>query len=261
MRTLRARLTMLAILLLLAGCKETIHSDLPEREANEIAAVLYAQGISPSKETQKGGRYSVSVPKAEFGAAIAILAKVGLPRQSYRTIGDIFPDDSVVGTPFEERARFSFALSEELSRTLTEIDGVHFARVHIVIPEKGRFQDTTQPSKASLAIYHRADFDPSVHVPQMKKLVTFAVPDLVYDDVSVSLFPAGGLTDVVISQPPRAFAASAATTATISRVVSSESDIAFILFLAAAALACMVFLVRLLIGLKNLAGRVFRHAK
>ena len=261
MRPFSARFILFAFLLMLAGCKEVVHSNLTEREANEIVAVLYSQGISASKDSQKDGIYSVSVPQAEFGAAIAMLANAGLPRESYRTIGDVFPDDSVVGTPFEERARFAYALSQELSRTLTEIDGVQYARVHVVIPEKERFQDTVQPSKASIAIYHRADFDPSAHVPQMKQLVTYAVPNLVYDDVSVSLFPAGGVSDVVISEPTPALSAGASTTDIITSRVGSTKDWAPFLFMLAFVVACLVLLARLVTGAVTLFGRMFSHAE
>ena len=140
-------------------------------------------------------------------------------------------------------------------------DGVQYARVHVVIPEKERFQEAVQPSKASIAIYHRADFDPSVHVPQMKQLVTFAVPNLVYDDVSVSLFPAGGVTDVIISEPTPAFSAGASTTDVIRSTVASTDDLAPFLFMLAIAVACLVLLARLLSGVLSLFGRVFSHAK
>ena len=257
MHKLRSFIGLALALSVLAGCKETVYSQLKEREANEIVAVLYTNGISSTKETVKGDMYTVSVPRAELGAAIAILTKAGLPRENYRSIGDVFPDDSVVGTPFEERARFSYALGEELSRTLSEIDGVHFARVHIVIPQKERFQETLDPSKASIAIYHRADFDPGVHVPQMKKLVTYAVPNLVYDNVSVSLFSAGALSDVMISKPAPAFAASAAT---FGGGDLTERHVGLLALFAAICVASVIFVVRMLMGARALLRRAFGHA-
>lgn len=247
--------------LLLSGCKEVVHSDLHEREANEIVAVLYSQGISSSKEPLKDGLYSVSVPTAEFGAALAMLSSAGLPRESFSSLGEVFPNDSVVGTPFEERARFSFALSQELSRTLTEIEGVQFARVHIVIPEKGRFEDQAPPSKASIAIYHKDDFDPALNVPQMKKLVAYAVPNLAYDDVSVSLFPAGGVTDIVIEPMMPPSAANAAQAATFVSSALSGNYIAAQLLVLVFALIALSFLLRGVTGLWRTFGRFFSHAQ
>lgn len=208
MRTLIKNVFVVLSLFLLVGCKEIVYANLSEREANEIVAVLFAQGIEAGKEPQKENLYAVSVLRREFGPAIVILSKSGLPRESFRTIGDLFPDDSVVGSPFEERVRFSYALSEELSRTLTEIEGVQHARVHVVIPERTRFQESVEPSRASLAIHHTQDFVPSENIPQMKKLVAFAVPHLAYDDVSVSLFPASGVNNIAINQPVERQAAS-----------------------------------------------------
>ncbi|MEL7093071.1 MAG: type III secretion inner membrane ring lipoprotein SctJ [Pseudomonadota bacterium] len=245
----------LVMMLAVAACKETVHADLTEREANEIVAVLYAEGISASKEPLKKGLYAISVAKPDFGVALSVLTKAGLPRQSFDTIGDVFPDDSVVGTAFEERARFSFALSQELARTLTEVEGVQHARVHVVIPEKGRFADKVPPAKAALAIYHKPEFDRVLHVPQIKKLVAFSVPNLAYDDVSVSLFPAGALSDTTLLPVAPNGSAIAASAGLATGFVNMDNDLISILLIALALLTGLFFLVRLLHGLWSFVVR------
>lgn len=245
----------LAMLLATAGCKETIHADLTEREANEIVAVLFAEGISASKDPLKKGLYSVTVAKPDFGIALSILTKSGLPRQSFNTIGDVFPDDSVVGTAFEERARFSFALSEELARTLTEIEGVQHARVHVVIPEKGRFEETAPQAKAALAIYHKPAFDKVLHVPQIKKLVAFSVPNLLYDDVSVSLFPAGALSDTSLIQAVPNGSAIAAGANIAAGLTTMDNDLVSILLIALAMLTGVFVAIRVLHSLWSFLTR------
>lgn len=268
MRALGRKMLVILSLLLATGCKEIVYANLSERDANEIVAVLYAQGVEAGKEPLKDDLYAVSVLRREFGAAITILSKAGLPRESFRTIGDLFPDDSVVGTPFEERVRFSYALSEELSRTLTEIEGVQHARVHVVIPERTRFQDGTEPSRASLAIYHTKDFVPSENIPQMKKLVAFAVPDLAYDDVSVSLFPAGGVSEIMINQPVEpqaaalfsmAYAEDLAGAAHMPEAAGKGGAIASILLILVGALVLLSAVLQLVMMVGRYLGRMFLH--
>lgn len=250
----------LVTFLVLSACKETVHSELPEREANEIVAVLYAEGIAASKEPLKNGVFAISVPKPDFGRALAVLTKVGLPRESFSTIGDVFPDDSVVGTAFEERARFSFALSQELARTLTEVEGVQYARVHIVIPEKGRFADAAPASKAALAIYHKPDFDKALHVPQIKKLTAFSVPNLSYDDVSVSLFIAGAAHDIQVVPVQPSGSAVAAAPEFMAQLVGMDSDLTSIMLMALALLTAVFVVARLAMGVWSFLVRSVSNA-
>src|SRR5919201_1603389 len=70
-----------------------------------------------------------------------VLASAGLPRQSLRTLGDVFPKESFVSSPLEERARYIFALSQEVQQTLMQLDGIVDARVHIALPERSLLDD------------------------------------------------------------------------------------------------------------------------
>lgn len=248
-----------AVSLLVSGCKEVLHSALQELEANEIVAVLYSKGIESTKAPLKGGLYSVSVPQSEFGAAVAILATAGLPRQPFQSVGELFPDDNVVGTPFEERVRFAYALSQELSRTLTEVSGVHYARVHIVIPERGRFDEAEPPAKAALAIYYKSGFDPAEHLPQMKNLVAFAVPNLSYDDVSISLFPAGGVFDVVAGPQAEPIAANANSRTASVTEGSVRGDMIALALLAILLLACVAIARQLVFAVRRAFGKRVVH--
>ena len=83
-----------------------------------------------------------------------------------------------------------FALSQELSRTVSEIDGVVSARVHLVLPENDPLRQQLLPSSASVFIRHRPDMPIGELVPQVKMLVANGVAGLSYDKVSVILVPA-----------------------------------------------------------------------
>ena len=82
-----------------------------------------------------------------------------------------------------------FALSQELSRTVSEIDGVLSARVHLVLPENDPLRQQLVPSSASVFIRHRSNTPVGNLVPQVKMLVANGVAGLSYDKVSVVLVP------------------------------------------------------------------------
>ena len=95
-----------------------------------------------------------------------------------------------MSSALEERARFTHALSQELSNTLSNIDGVVQARVHVSVPEKNPLSDKPQHSTASVFIKHRPGVDLSQQTGKIKALVVNAMEGLPYDNVTVALFPA-----------------------------------------------------------------------
>jgi len=82
-----------------------------------------------------------------------------------------------------------YGLSQELSRTISDIDGVLTARVHLVLPENDPLRQQLVPSSASVFIRHRASVPMQKLVPQVKMLVANGVAGLSYDHVSVILVP------------------------------------------------------------------------
>lgn len=179
----------LAAALLLAGCNADLYTGLDERQGNEIAATLIRHDIPAERSIGKDGRMSVAVDRAHFAEAIAVLNDAGLPKEEFSTLGDVFKKDGLVSSPVQERAQMIFALGQELSRTVSEIDGVLSARVHLVLPENDPLRQTLIPSSASVFIRHRSDAPIESLVPQVKMLVANGVAGLSYDKVSVVLVP------------------------------------------------------------------------
>ena len=90
--------------------------------------------------------------------------------------------------PSEERIRFMDALAQDLSRTITAIDGVVDARVHVVLPDNDPFSKKNLPSSAAVAIRARWDADLSNVIPSIKSLVKNAIEGLQYEKISVTIF-------------------------------------------------------------------------
>lgn len=173
----------------LAACKSELYTNLDQRHANEIVATLRAHGIPADRIVGKGDKISVSVDESRFAEAVDVLNDNGLPREPFATLGDVFKRDGLVSSPVQERAQMIFALSQELSRTVSEIDGVLSARVHLVLPENDPLRQQLVPSSASVFIRHRASIAIGDLLPQVKLLVANGIAGLTYDKVSVVLVP------------------------------------------------------------------------
>lgn len=176
----------------LFGCEsQELFSDLTETEANEIVAVLFSANLNANKSANKtGGSYTIYTDKSSFSEAVAVLRTRGLPRERFESVGDVFQKDGFVSSPLEERARLNYAMSQELARTISNIDGVILARVHLAVPKKAHLADTVEASSASVFVKHRADADLSSSVAKIKSLVVTGLENLPYDNVTVGLFPA-----------------------------------------------------------------------
>jgi len=182
-----------ALLALLVGCsKQELYSQLSERQANEMVAVLQGVGIDAEKQSQESG-FSVLTASGDFPQAVRTLSAQGYPRQTFDSIGKVFKKEGFVSSPLEERARLVHAMSQEIANTLTSIDCVVTARVHLVVPEQHPLIDKVQPAAAAVFIKHRPDCDLTQQVTQIKALVVNSIEGLSYEHVTVALFPAEGV--------------------------------------------------------------------
>lgn len=186
----RASILAVCMALALSACSEQeLYGQLSERQANEMVAVLRAAGLDAQKQTKDNGQFALMVSKDDFSQAVELLRANGYPREGHDTLGQVFKKEGFVSTPLEERARLTHALSEEISNTIGNIDGVIMARVHLSIPEKDPLADKAPPSAASVFIKYRSGVDLNPHIGQIKALVVNAIQGMAYDNVTVALFP------------------------------------------------------------------------
>ena len=118
--------------LVLAGCKTEVYQGLTEPQANAMIAVLLKNGIPSEKTSTKDG-FTLSVESDHVAATLELMRENNLPRPAYETMGDIFSAKGMISSATEEEARMTYALGQELSETLSQIDGVLTARVHVVL--------------------------------------------------------------------------------------------------------------------------------
>lgn len=176
--------------MMFAGCEKEValHSQLEERQANLVMAALLDDGIACRKTPGDEGAWNVMISESDFAAAANLLERRGLPRRSYHGVAEVFKKTGMVSSPSEERIRFMDALAQDLSRTISCIDGVVDARVHVVLPENDPFAKNTLPSSAAVAIRSRWNSDIADLVPSIKNLVKNSIEGLKYEKISVTVF-------------------------------------------------------------------------
>lgn len=228
-------LVLAAALALAAGCREELQGRLGENDANDMLDVLYGAGIAGRKVSTDGRTWSVEVESADLQRALRVARDNGLPRQRYASTGELFKKEGLVSTPTEERIRYLFAISQELSQTLAAIDGVLTARVHPVIPQNDPLADKVKPSSASVFIKHRRGANLEAMAPAIKNLVMRGIEGLSYDNIS--------LIFVTAEEPPRAMAQAApAMAAPVDRGL--QIAVAVLAVCLAAALAVVAWLLQ-----------------
>jgi type III secretion protein J len=194
-------LAILIVVLALAGCKSELYSKLSEREANEMVALLIKHAIPVERVAAKDGSVTIKVEQSRTADAVEILKASGYPRQSFKNMGEVFKSSGLIASPTEERARFVYALSEELSRTISDIDGVLSARIHVVLPKNDLLRQDTTPSSASVFIRHDQTAPLKTLLPQIKMLVANSIEGLSYEKVSVVLVPVDRTAAIEAASP------------------------------------------------------------
>ena len=126
----------------------TLYSDLQADEAGEITAKLSEMGVD-YKLTDGGG--SIKIPSHKVYQTRISLASLGLPAGG--SIGYAIFDKTNLGmTDFVQKVNYRRALEGELSRTISGLEEVRAARVHIVIPERRLFEEDQKQATASVVL-------------------------------------------------------------------------------------------------------------
>jgi len=191
----------LLCMVLLAGCKAELFGKVDEADANAALTILYSEGISATKSPAGDDLWRVEVDEKDHQRALQVTRNQGVPRERFVSMGELFKKEGLVSTPSEVRMRYIFAVSQELSNTLSQIDGVTSARVHPVIPINDPLSDRVQPSSAAVFIKHLPDADLQQMAPAIKTLVTRSIEGLKVDNVSLTFFASRAPVQAVVAQP------------------------------------------------------------
>ncbi len=177
-----------AALVLLTGCKSEVYQGLTESQANAMMAVLLKNGIEAEKTAVKDG-YTLSVENDRIAQTLELMRTNNLPRDPHENMGEVFAAKGMISSATEEKARMTYALSQELAETFSQIDGVLTARVHVVLGSEDLGTGKSTPASAAVFLRHNPDSIAPNLVARIKVLTANAVPGLKQESVSVMLVP------------------------------------------------------------------------
>src|SRR5688572_1044490 len=158
-----------------------LYGNLGQQDAAQIAQALDTNGI-PYKLENSG---TITVPADRVHDARLKLAGQGLPE------GDggfaVMSKDPGFGvSQFMEGARYQHALETELARTITNLQAVEGARVHLALPRQSAFvRDRRKPSASVFLQMKPGRRLESEQVTAILNLVASSIPELEADQVTV----------------------------------------------------------------------------
>ena len=177
----------LLVIAAIVGCTVPIASGLDESQANRVVVALDRAGVGGEKEADPAveGHFRVTVERDDAPSAIAALREEDLPSPATAGLLESMGKGSLVPSQLAERAQFVAGMCGELERTLSAVEGVLGARVHLSLPDPDPLREGPRPkATASVLLKHRGT-TPPIDVHEVKRLVAGAAPGLALDDVAV----------------------------------------------------------------------------
>ena len=129
----------------------------------------------------------LKVPASQYHEAVLLLASQGLPESTASGgMSSLSDDSSITTSQFMEQVRYIAAMENELARSISQINSIKSARVHLASPKESVFVRNRTPAKASVVV---TPFPGRVvsasQVQAIIHMVASSVPYLAADGVSV----------------------------------------------------------------------------
>ncbi len=159
-----------------------LYQELAPEEAAKITEKISEKGIP--YELRNGGT-SIYAPKENIYQLRLDMAKEGLPaggQGGYR----IFDNEKIGISPFVQNVNLKRALQEELAKSIQMIDGVAYARVHIVSNEQSLLSSQAEQTSASVVLRLKPGYRISaLNIAAITQLVSGSVEGLKSENVTV----------------------------------------------------------------------------
>ncbi|MDO7596250.1 MAG: flagellar M-ring protein FliF [Pseudomonadota bacterium] len=162
---------------------QVLFSGMQPKESSEVVAILQQSNIDYKLDPTTG---ALLVPASEVQALRMKLAAEGLPRSSMQGMEMLDGDQGFGTSQFVERARYQRAMEEELSRSISQLNNVQSARVHLATPKQSVFvRDRKEPTASViLNLYAGRNIEPG-QVTAITHMVASSVPNMSNTDVTV----------------------------------------------------------------------------
>ncbi len=166
-----------------APAYRSVLSGVTESDQQAAFEALKAGEFKPVIDTANG---QITVPASRYHEARLYLASKGLPRTAQSGIDSLKDQSAMTTSQFMEQVRYNAAMEQELARSITQIDSIQSARVHLAINKPSVFVRDRTPPKASVVVTPFAGrmVSPS-QVQALVHLVASSVPMLTPENVTV----------------------------------------------------------------------------
>jgi type III secretory pathway lipoprotein EscJ len=211
------------------GCREQILHDLSEADANKVISRLSSSGASAEKVLQSDGRWAISVSRDKVLSALSFL-------DSHRVLptreGEPKPKSSggLVPSREEQWFRYERSVAQSIEDSLSTMQGVLEARVHLHLPESDPLFGTRRDDRGSGSVLMVVDSRFMAKDEELASLVAGAA-GITASNVrvlrSVAPMAYGEKTTQVSALAPQessAVAATAETPTVASREVGAPAD-------------------------------------
>jgi flagellar M-ring protein FliF len=158
-----------------------LYSNLADEDAAAITQALSGAGIEYRMENGTG---AITVPNDRVNEARLLLAGQGVMQSG--GFANLTKDGGFGVSQFMESARYQHALEQELARTISSLQQVAAARVHIAVPRSSSFVRDRAPGSASVFLQLKPGRRlASEQVTAIVNLVASSLPDIDASQVTV----------------------------------------------------------------------------
>ncbi|MDB5969845.1 MAG: fliF [Hydrocarboniphaga sp.] len=161
-----------------------LYAGLSDKDSSELADALRAANIEYRLDPGSG---NVTVPPDQVHAARLRAASQGLPKGGAQGFEMIQGEQGFGVSQFIENARYQLALETELARTVSSLQPVSSARVHLAVPKPSAFTGGNRgAASASVVIELKAGRTLEANqVESIQHIVASSVPNMAPTAVTV----------------------------------------------------------------------------
>ncbi|MBB43014.1 MAG: flagellar M-ring protein FliF [Rhodospirillaceae bacterium] len=162
--------------------RTSLYGSLPEAEKAKVIEALRNQGVDVAVDPVTG---EVTVPLDDYHSSRMSLAAQGLPETVADGYGGL-KDLPMGASRSLESIKLKQTQEVELAKSISNIDIIKSARVHLAIPERSVFARNSLPPKASVFVnLARGRTLTSDQISAIVNLVSSSVPNLARENVAV----------------------------------------------------------------------------
>lgn len=160
-----------------------LYGTMAPEDTNQVIAALEAGGVDYRMDRRTG---MVAVPADQVHRSRLMLAGEGYPRGEGVGFESLYREQEIGLSSFMEQARYHRALESELSRTISALQSVRSARVHLAMAKQSAFlRDRERPAASVMLNLYAGQGLGDRQLAGIVHLVSSSVPNLDSEQVSV----------------------------------------------------------------------------